>query len=424
MRQDTIYRKNATRALNAMQGKNWWAAKLVEVIRRGKRAFDALHLELGRTVAEAIMLMERENIAGPDYAPYSPHMEKWASEGGSVYIGDQKVKVQRPRLRVNEHDVTLPSYRSMKSHGAFSEELMTKVLSGLSQRSYRETVVEAAKAFGVSAGSISNRIVEVTAKKLKEFKERLLTKFIPFAIYVDTIHRGGEAFIVALGISITGKKRVLGFWQGATENSDICELLMKDLERRGLKLSKRIIFVTDGGSGIIKWLRDRFGKKLIHVRCAIHKCRNIQKHLAKKYRRTAAAKLMAALEQNTYTDARKMLKEFETWLRGINESAADSLLEAMEELLTLHRLKVPKALRTSLYTTNPIESMFSGVRDCEGNIKRYRKGMHQRWLATVLLHCEQGFRRVRGFRQIKSVLEEITRQHGDAQDGPRIRLAA
>jgi len=272
---------------------------------------------------------------------------------------------------------------------------MTKVLSGLSQRSYRETVVEAAKAFGVSAGSISNRIVEVTAKKLKEFKERLLTKFIPFAIYVDTIHRGGEAFIVALGISITGKKRVLGFWQGATENSDICELLMKDLERRGLKLSKRIIFVTDGGSGIIKWLRDRFGKKLIHVRCAIHKCRNIQKHLAKKYRRTAAAKLMAALEQNTYTDARKMLKEFETWLRGINESAADSLLEAMEELLTLHRLKVPKALRTSLYTTNPIESMFSGVRDCEGNIKRYRKGMHQRWLATVLLHCERACPAVR-----------------------------
>lgn len=424
MRQDTIYRKNATRALNAMQGKHWWAKRLVEVVHQGKRAFDAVHLELGRTVAEAIMLMERENIAGPDYAPYFPNVDKWASEGGSVYIGDQKVKVQRPRLRVNERDVMLPSYRSMKSHGAFSEELLTKVLNGLSQRSYANTVVEAAKAFGVSAGTISNRIVEVTAKKLREFKERTLEKFKPFAIYIDTIHRGGEAFIVALGISITGKKRVLGFWQGATENSDICELLMQDLERRGLKLSKRIIFVTDGGSGIIKWLRDRFSKKLLHVRCAIHKCRNIQKHLAKKYRRTAASKLMAALEQNTYVDARRMLREFEKWLRDINESAADSLLEAMEELLTLHRLKVPKALRTSLYTTNPIESMFSGVRDCEGNIKRYRKGMYQRWLATVLLHCEQGFRRARGFRQIKSVVEEIKRQQVEGQDRPALKLAA
>jgi transposase-like protein len=407
-----------------MQGKDWWAKKLVDVIHNGKRAFDALHLELGRTMAEAIMLMERENMAGPDWAPLYPNVEKWAHEKGSVYIGDQKVKVFRPRLRVNGHDVLLPSYSSMKDKGAFSEELLAKVLGGLSQRSYADTVVEAAKAFGVSAGTISNRIVEITAKKLKEFKERALSNFKPFAIYLDTIHRGGEAFIVALGISHTGKKRVLGFWQGATENSDICEQLMRDLERRGLKLSKRIIFITDGGAGIIKWLRDRFGKKLIHVRCAIHKCRNIQKHLAKKYRKTAAAKLMSALEQNTYADSRQMLMEFEKWLRNLNESAADSLLEAMEELLTLHRLKVPKLLRTSLYSTNPIESMFSTVRDGEGNIKRYRKGMYQRWLGAVLLHCEQGFKRVKGYRQIKSVVEEIKRQQVVEQDGPALKLAA
>ncbi len=50
---------------------------------------------------------------------------------------------------------------------------------------------------------------------------------------------------------------------------------------------------------------------------------------------------MIALEQTSYTDARQMLLELEAWLRAKNESAADSLLEAFEELLTLHRLKVP-----------------------------------------------------------------------------------
>lgn len=424
MRQDTIYRKKATRALRGMQGEGWWAKKLVDVIHHGKRSFDALHLEIGRTVAEAIMLMERENMSGPDWAPHDPNLEKWASEGGSVYIGDQKIKVKRPRLRKNEHDILLPSYKSMKRPGEFSEELLTKIMGGLSQRSYRGTVIDAAKAFGVSAGTISNRIVEVTAKKLREFKERSLLKFKPFAIYLDTIHRGGEAFIVALGVSVTGKKKVLGFWQGATENSDICEELMADLERRGLKLSKRIIFITDGGSGIIKWLKDRFGKKLIHARCAIHKCRNIQKHLAKKYRKTAASKLMAALEQNSYVDAKKMLHDFEKWLRNINESAADSLLEAIKELLVLHKLKVPKLLRRSLYTTNPIESMFSTVRDREENIKRYRKGMHQRWLATVLLSCEEGFNKLRGHLQIPSVIIEIKRQQSEEQDRPALKIAA
>jgi transposase-like protein len=104
--------------------------------------------------------------------------------------------------------------------------------------------------------------------------------------------------------------------------------LFKDLERRGLVLGCRIIFVTDGGSGLIKALLDRFGKKLIHQRCAIHKSRNLQKHLAKQYRKEAHRRLKAALEQVSYADAKTMLKELECWLREKNESAADSLLDA------------------------------------------------------------------------------------------------
>ena len=105
---------------------------------------------------------------------------------------------------------------------------------------------------------------------------------------------------------------------------------------------------------------------------------------------------MIALEQKSYEDARQMLIDFEKWLRGINESSADSLMEAMEEILTLHRLKVPALLRKTLHSTNPIESMFSTVRDCEGNIKRYRNSkMMQRWLAAVLLFSEKGFRRIK-----------------------------
>lgn len=70
----------------------------------------------------------------------------------------------------------------------------------------------------------------------------------------------------------------LGFWQGSSENHFLCEELFRDLEKRGLILAKNILFVTDGGSGLIKALRDRFGKKLLHQRCAIHKaeiCKNI-----------------------------------------------------------------------------------------------------------------------------------------------------
>jgi len=53
-------------------------------------------LEMGRMVAESIMSIEREELAGPDYCPTHPGLQKWAREAGSAYIGDQKVKVTRP----------------------------------------------------------------------------------------------------------------------------------------------------------------------------------------------------------------------------------------------------------------------------------------------------------------------------------------
>jgi putative transposase len=56
-------------------------------------------------------------------------------------------------------------------------------------------------------------------------------------------------------------------------------------------------------------------------------------------------------------------------------------------------------------TTNPIESMFSLVRQCERNIKRTRGSkMLQRWLGSVLLYCEQQFNKVHGHKEIDEVM--------------------
>ena len=408
MKENTKQRKKAIRGFEKTCGRQQIVEQMYQIFLKGKQGFDAFMKDLGRMMAETIMYIEREEISGPDYYPFSSDIQKWASQPGSIYIGDQKITAEHPRLRGPAGEIPLKSYQKLKETARFSEELLNKVLRGISCRKYAETVVEAAQSFGVSAGSVSRHIVEATAKELQKFKERSLSEIIPFAIFLDTIHRGGEAFIVGLGINTAGIKTVLGFWQGATENHELCAELLADMERRGLQLSRKVIWITDGGKGIIKTLRDRYGKKLIHQRCTIHKDRNIQRHLAKRYRKEAHRRFRTALEQNSYEDARQMLMDFEKWLRGINESSADSLMEAMEEVLTLHRLKVPALLRKTLYSTNPIESMFSTVRDCEGNIKRYRDSkMMQRWLAAVLLFSEKGFRRIKGFDSIPDVLEQI-----------------
>lgn len=415
MKVETKNRKKAMHGFRQMTGVETAHQSLYRIMVEGKRALDDLYSDMGRMLAESILLIEREERSGPDYYPSNSKLQKWSHEEGSVFIGDQKVKINRPRLRYRGlGEVQSSAYDAMRSQGQFSAELLDKMLHGVSAQKYEETVLNAAKAFGVSPTSVSKKVIEATSAKLHEFQNRSLADFSAFVIFLDTIHEGGEAFINALGVDVLGNKKPLEFWQGSSENHAVCEALFRDLESRGLRLCKRIIFVTDGGSGLIKALRNRFGKKLLHQRCVIHKSRNLQKHLAEKYRKEAHRLLTCALEQNSYDDAKQMLQDLEKWLRSKNESAADSLLEAFEELLTMHRLKVPKLLRKTLMTTNPIESMFSLVRQCQRNIKRSRGSkMLQRWLASALFYCEKQFHRLVGYKDIEQLIKNIDIEFAD-----------
>lgn len=425
MKDTTKKSKQAARQISGIFENDPSLLDMFAIRQFGKSAFDDLHKRLGVMIVESIFQMEREELTGPDYNPKTSDIYKWGYQGGSVFIGDQKAKVRRPRIQGPDGEMPIPSYEKLKESGVFSDELMAKLMAGISGRQYKSTVTKAAEAFGVSPSSVSRHFVKASAKKLKDFVERDLSNFEPFAIMLDTVHRGGVAFIVALGINTVGEKKVLGFWEGATENSTIAVELFNDLEKRKLRLTDRVIFITDGGSGIIKALRDRFGKHLLHQRCTIHKNRNVQRHLAKKYRAKAKVMFTKAIEHASYADAKAELLKMEKWLRGINPSSANSLLEGLEEILTLHRLNVPEELRRILSTTNGIENLFSTTRHREKNIKNYspnyrgkpvKEKLSQRWLATVFLTAETGFRKVKGFADIKNVQANIEKSRQQIVD--------
>ena len=65
---------------------------------------------------------------------------------------------------------------------------------------------------------------EAQGIKEKPFEYQGLCRFI------NTLHRAKGAFIIALGIDTEGYRHVLGFWQGATENHEICEAFLADIE--------------------------------------------------------------------------------------------------------------------------------------------------------------------------------------------------
>ena len=388
--------------------------RIAELIDTAKSCFDRLIGDIKLNLVQFLLSSERELLAGPKYHPF-PGWEKWGAQEGSVYVGGERVKVKRPRLRKDSKEIPLSTYQELRKKERFSDEILEKALRGISCREYEESLNGLLDNFGISRSAVSRHLKVATTAKLKELKERSFEEVEAFAIFIDGYHIGGKVFIVALLIDMDGKKHVLGFWEGATENHSVCSELLNDVERRGLILDEKVLFITDGGKGIIKALNDKFGKLLQHQRCTIHKDRNIQNHLPKKYRKEAHRMFRNAIDLNHYDDAREELRNMERWLDNINPSAAESLREAFDELLTVHRLGVPPLLRKTLHSTNPIESMFSQVSHRMGKINYMRGGskMAQRWLGTALLHAEEKFRTVKGYLSIKEVrarMESIQRE--------------
>ena len=177
MNKETRQRKHTGTIFKALRGQAWLAEHVAQILETGKESLDRFLLELGGMVAETIMLLEREELAGPDYCPKTPGVYKWAGQPGSVFIGDQRVPVIHPRLREPHGEIAIPTYGKLRERRAFSEELLGKALRGLSAQKYQETVVEAAQAFGVSPTAVSKHVIEATTQKLKTliyfFQERL-----------------------------------------------------------------------------------------------------------------------------------------------------------------------------------------------------------------------------------------------------------
>ena len=75
-RRERQRRKQALVGLKRTAGMDWMLGTLVRMIRSGKHALDAVMLEMGRMVVESVMLMEWEEVVGPDYYPIDRAFQK------------------------------------------------------------------------------------------------------------------------------------------------------------------------------------------------------------------------------------------------------------------------------------------------------------------------------------------------------------
>jgi len=154
-----------------------------------------------------------------------------------------------------------------------------------------------------------------------------------------------------------------------------------------------------------------FGDNAVIQRCQFHKPCNVESYLSKTHGREARRCLNEAYAQTHYEDAKRLLDETVTWLQTINRDAAHSLEEGLEETLTVIRLGLTGDLKRFFSSTNAIESLFSRVRQITRRVKRWTGGdMRHRWCVAGIQRAEDGFRRVRGYKDIPNLMEAVKTQ--------------
>jgi putative transposase len=202
-------------------------------------------------------------------------------------------------------------------------------------------------------------------------------------------------------IDADGHKHPLALIEGATENAAVVQALIDNLIERGLDPKVCRLFIIDGAKALSKVIRRTFGAHTPIQRCQLHKARNVIERLPKPLHASVRRVLRQAWELDDADKAERLLRNLARRLDQEAPGVAASILEGLDEMLTVNRLGLPVTLRRSLACTNSIENMMGTVRRVCRNVKRWRNAaMALRWTAAGMMEAAKGFRRLKAYKHL------------------------
>jgi len=237
----------------------------------------------------------------------------------------------------------------------------------------------------LSSSSVSRRFIKMSRSLIDELNGRSLEYVNLAAIMVDGTGFGpvrpktgrrserkpkSRAIVWALGITVDGRKVLLGAVEGQSESQALVAKLFKQLGSQRLDLSDTLL-VTDGGSAF-NLLR------MAHHKCFVHWGRNLawQKLVPEQRTRLSGAiyrRYKHALGTANRTHATKELTELGEWMKqqGLTTSA-DSLLSGIDDRLALLELAPDDPeVRMTVGTTNLQEGAHDRSSEWKRHVKRW-----------------------------------------------------
>lgn len=195
-----------------------------------------------------------------------------------------KIDVQVPRDRNGEFEPQIIGKYSRNADG-MEDKILALYACGMSQRDIAEQIknlydVEISPEL---VSKISERILPEAAA----WQSRSLEKVYPF-IFMDAIHYKvkvdhqyvTKAAYVVLGITLEGKRDILGIWIGEHESSKFWLSVLNDLKSRGVQ--DVYLFCVDGLTGFREAIGAVYPKSQMQ-RCIIHQIRSSTRFELQRY---------------------------------------------------------------------------------------------------------------------------------------------
>jgi len=167
-----------------------------------------------------------------------------------------------------------------------------------------------------------------------------------------------KAVSLALGITRSGTKDVLGLWIEQTEGAKFWHRVMTELQARGVE--DVLIALIDGLTGFPEAIQAVFPQTQIHT-CVVHLVRRSLAYVSYQDRKRVAGALRAIYRAETITAGAAALEAFAASPDAARYPTIAPIWQRQWELVT-PAFAYPPAIRRILTTTNAIESLHMQLR--------------------------------------------------------------
>ncbi len=362
-----------------------------------------------------VMGDEVELLCGPKHHPdSSSDFKRAGSENGHAYINGTKESIKRPRVRTrdagengSEEEVVLESYALASDRKGIFDSVVDVIAAGMPVRG-----VENCFGGAVKRSQASEMWIEKSREMLDELRGRSLVAEDWLALWIDGVFIGNDqCVIVAIGLHADGTKEVLDFEPGASENAEMCRVLLERISERGFAPppERRLLVLRDGAKAL-KSAVKRIWSNAVQQECLVHYERIVHAKLPKKAQEEANRLFNRLRKAEGETAGEEAFEELHTHVETYNSEAAVQLDERRDVLLAFHQLNVSAAMNVTFLSTNIIENVMRNWRKSTHHIKRWRlvkSDMISRWSAAGLMKAESGFRRVKGHEKLDELCEAL-----------------